>query len=727
MNTNPDPLAGMTRPDVGKLIEVLHQCGPVYEGGGNVSELDDIRFCRWQGQSPDGKKHGSPDKPAFPFENAADGQPLMADAIIEERSSVLIAAFWRSAIKPKVSTEEAGNYAVKLVDHLLNRDNAAQLFKEVALSANHLEQYGTVVLNPIWEQRISKKRVKVTIEELLMIAQAMGQEQPGSRLEELGVFIADPEQEDNAVAVVSAIYARLAEARATGNVKIKIPELSEKTIRKAIGELRKSGEAMVPVPYLAANGPKIHALKVFEDVWVPADTQDVDRARVVFHRQWMTEAEVRAKETEDWDKQWIEAAVKTAGLAISAIDIQTGGALTSAVAIGRQPGNVGMKQSDLIEVLNATYQVVDEDGVSEIHQTTFSAHVPQPKGEGTQSLYAHTELVSYSHGELPYVGGNMEYWSRQFLASRGVPEIVRTWQNQTKALDDAIIDFTSMAVLPPVNVPKTPLGTKYKFGPAVQNEIIPGREPQFMQIPTSGVPYALNGRAAIEQRVANRFGLMSETVPAPRWQLTQGVKSSFFLLMWSKALQQVVALVQQYMSDGEFSAITGAPLGWLDAHRDHLGALAVSLSFDVRDLDPELTLERIKAVNTMVIPADVGGVINRNKWVEKMLRAINPEWVSDLIMPAAAASEQVWNQVSDDIAKMFLGNEVRYVENDPTAPTKLQYAEQIVKANPNYAAAMQQPGRFQELMQKYAQNLTFSVQQQQNKQIGRIGVQPETP
>jgi hypothetical protein len=62
---------------------------------------------------------------------------------------------------------------------------------------------------------------------------------------------------------------------------------------------------------------------------------------------------------------------------------------------------------------------------------------------------------------------------------------------------------------------------------------------------------------------------------------------------------------------------------------------------------------------------------------------------------------------------------------DPTAQIKMQFASQIVGANPNYQQALRQPGRFAELMKKYAMNLQFSVTEEQNKQVGAIGVKPE--
>ena len=54
----------------------------------------------------------------------------------------------------------------------------------------------------------------------------------------------------------------------------------------------------------------------------------------------------------------------------------------------------------------------------------------------------------------------------------------------------------------------------------------------------------------------------------------------------------------------------------------------------------------------------------------------------------------------------------------------LQFMQQIVESNPKYQEALQGDERFQALLQNYGKNLQMSVQQEQNKMIGRVGVQP---
>ena len=67
--------------------------------------------------------------------------------------------------------------------------------------------------------------------------------------------------------------------------------------------------------------------------------------------------------------------------------------------------------------------------------------------------------------------------------------------------------------------------------------------------------------------------------------------------------------------------------------------------------------------------------------------------------------------------------QVQLRENDPTAPMRLQFSQQVLQSNPKYQAQLQQDPLFQANLQKYIENLQFSVQQQQNAITGRLGVQ----
>jgi len=124
------------------------------------------------------------------------------------------------------------------------------------------------------------------------------------------------------------------------------------------------------------------------------------------------------------------------------------------------------------------------------------------------------------------------------------------------------------------------------------------------------------------------------------------------------------------------------------------------------------------------VPLDSGGVIDRNKLIMAITTAISPDAARDLVVDQSSASQKMFREVQTDIGMMMLGNEALYVENDPSAKSKMQYAQQVMQSNPKAAQAAQGDPQFQQLLEKYMKNLQFSMQQQENKQIGRIGVSP---
>ena len=135
-------------------------------------------------------------------------------------------------------------------------------------------------------------------------------------------------------------------------------------------------------------------------------------------------------------------------------------------------------------------------------------------------------------------------------------------------------------------------------------------------------------------------------------------------------------------------------------------------------------MEKLKAIVETVVPLDSGGVIDRNKLVKLVVEAISPDAARELVIDQTTASQKLYKDVINDVGMMMLGNEALYVENDPTAQSKLQYLQEILQKNPKAAQAAQGDRIFQILLENYTKNLQMSVEQQKNKEIGRIGVTP---
>jgi hypothetical protein len=178
----------------------------------------------------------------------------------------------------------------------------------------------------------------------------------------------------------------------------------------------------------------------------------------------------------------------------------------------------------------------------------------------------------------------------------------------------------------------------------------------------------------------------------------------------------------QYLDPSEIESITGTPL---PQNMSNISSqYDFRIKYDVRELDTNFVIEKLKAIMQFVMPLDQGGVIDKNKLVKAAIEAIDPDKAKDIIINSGTASQLLYKDIQSDIGLMMLGNEANYVENDPSADTKLQYLQDVMSKNPKAQQSMQQDKHFRALLDNYVKNLQMSVMQQKNKQIGRTGVTP---
>ena len=732
---------------VGALISEFQRCSP-WDGSYNrVTDNDDIRHCRWANQTPDGRKHDvNGGEKVFPWPGASDTRIPMADEIIGELVSVMNMSFWRAMTQKKASLREGAGYAVKLVDYFINEALTSELVKQVELSSQYCQTYGWFVLHTSWETELALKRSEVTLGEVLKMATSVAAIAPSDGAGDGGPAVAgqsppyqgggldaatfeamlmDGERDEECAAVLARFHSIYA-GQVLEEHDVEVPPMSKGSLKKAVRELREKGKAELTVPEIVRDGPSVTALKPWVEIVLPTGCVKIQRGPV-FHREWLDEVELRSRiVTHGWDGEWVEAACGHKG---KISKWGTGGGAVSSVVNGSVQVSLngtpsaasdyilGESGDGTIEVVYACYRALDEDNVPALFVTVLHPAIHDKAGK---------------HGladcdTMPYVAGMREMADPVITSSRGVPEVVAGWQREKKVQRDAVADLTSIAVLPPINIPASAGSIKYKFGPAVQNTVPVGREPTFMEIPKGGAPLAFEVMDRINQDADRYFGRAVEGVAAETTSIRRQHMVNGFMLAWSEAFQQLCELAQYRMTDSEFARITGAPAGWLESRRNKRGLFYTDLHFDVRELDPAFVADQLKILNETVIASDTMGVIDRRKYTVLQLRAFNPKLAQELIMDESAASQELFDGVSHDLAMMFLGNAPRLVEMDPTAPTKLQFASQIVQANPKYMEELQkgEGSYFGRLLQGYVENLKFSMTQEKNKQIGRIGVDME--
>lgn len=701
MNATSDPLArAVKEPEIDKLQEEFERSG--ITNGWLGDEAQDVRLMRWTGQSRDGRKRReATGTDVFPWEGAFDNRVPTVDLIVNLLVSVMMVAFDRAVLRcvaTEISDVESAGKFQKVMEYyrrLIRRElrDEAELLLQSALT------FGAAIWEVGWERRLGTTREAMDVNELMSIVASAP---PDSPIHALPALLADPESEKAAAALVTAI----------------IPDLqTEAAARRFIRAIRSEGVAEYRRAFVTANRPCIRALRLGRDVFLPPETTDIQRARVVFVREFLTETEVLERvETKGWDPKWAEQAIATQGK-VSLWETEE--KLTKSLTPSWSEIDT---ESHLIEVVHAYQQQLDEQNIPIVMCTVWCPHV---SASGDVRPYAAHYPADNAHQELPFIPYQLERFSRRILASRGVPEIAYTWQLEEKTQCDMLGDLSSISVNPPRRTANA-RGQKYEWGPGAQTVGRQGEQEVF-QTNTSNAALSFNIMDMLRRRRSEYFGIMDELVPAPLWQARLGHIIGTWLSSCEQMYRQIAALVldEDNVPTPELERITGVDMQGIDRSPEAIArGYDWSMTFDARDLDMDYTLKKLETVANLAVPLDREGMVSYSKLVAAIVTQVDPSYAQALLGDPKEAAERVVSDVDAEFVRMYAGNEAHYTENDPAAAMKQQAADYIVKENPKYQEAYQRDERFRATVDNYMKNLGQSVAQQQNKQIGRTGVKP---
>ena len=378
----------------------------------------------------------------------------------------------------------------------------------------------------------------------------------------------------------------------------------------------------------------------------------------------------------------------------------------------------GVNYQNMVEVVYCYTKSLDGDAPA-IFYTVICPQAASNRTEDSSSWAIH-ERLEYAHGEYPFVEFRREQIRRAITDTRGIPELATTDQDEIKAQHDSIRDYTAFSTLPPIKVVKR-IGAINKVGPGVSLPVTNQSDYTFMDPPAREPSTAFNLITRVEAQHAAYFGAVNAAVHPMKTQMLQQTLVNSWLLSWRSVFRQMFTLCCQYMDASEIEKITG---GQLSSNLSEIhNEFDINVRFDVMNMDKEYIAQKIDFL-TKISQMDSSGVLNRTRLTEMMIQAIAPEMASELILNQQQASQKMFKDVQTDIGMMLLGNEALYQEKDPAAQTKLQFAQQILQSNPKAQHALQADQNFQQLFQNYVKNLQMSIMQQQNAQIGRLGVTP---
>jgi hypothetical protein len=698
-NTKRDKLAmASDAPDIQELISELRRS--LYNGGNTVelTDSDDLRYCKWSGQTNDGKKHSENRREgdgAMPFEGASDVRIRLIDRVINEQVALWVNSWKLSKLRVTGLTVDDGANAeamTTLLTHIISCRLRMEARREGELWAQYAHHYGWSAMHITWEQQVGLQPQKIRLEEIDQMAMQLMQEEPDNPATRIPEAIRSGEDDQMVVSMFQSV----------------MPNVPEEQVSKLIKDLRETGEATIFVESIIKNLPRLTALKPYDEICFPPETIELQKARAIFRRVYMTEVELRSfVKSENWSQEALEEAINTSGNISWYTD-------PNIIPVATLMGNQQYRNRNLIEVIYAYTRQIDESGNLCMYYTIFC---PNAKGD----LYLKHDKLAYAHNKYPFVELRREHIRKSIMESRGVPELLVTEQAELKAQHDAVRDRTAIETMPPILIKKRIQGIN-RIGPALQLPVTSPDDYRFMDPPRGSPNLAELIIAQVEKNVANYFGLTHEQVPPQKTQMLQQMSVDGWLNSWAEVYTQLLQLSLQYMPSEELQRITGVNV--------NLGATDIAnqfdfeVKFDVRDMDNEYVMKKLQSISQFVLPLDSGGTVDRNKLVAKLVEAISPDISKEIILDQQSASQKMYNDVQNDIVKMLMGIEPQYTENDPAAGTKMQYLQDIAGKSPKVQQMAQSDQMTAALMQNYQKNLQMSIMQQQNKQIGRTGVTP---
>lgn len=670
------------------------------------------RFNLRDNKSWDGRKWRSKrNKKPFPWPGCSDIDVNLIDKYVREDVALLMKVWktQRIAVRPTKPGRDAGwaNQVTGLLRWMLY-SNIEESEAETELLANMVLERGSAALGIWWERTEQLQRDCIRLEQIEAAAQnaqqRMAQGEQGEALQlqaQLPALVQDPTREDDAVTLIGAALG--------DNVAMKPARL-----RQVIRDLRDTGEAKFPRSVVVRDRPTIRALALNEDIILPPEVCDVQKTRVAFIRERLSETDLQERvRSMGWDQDWVDRVIET----------QRGKFRSEMLGrrrSGLSGGNWGTGRDNelkLFEIVTAYERLYDADGIPGIYLTTF-----HPGLKEEESVANHM-LLEYAHGQMPFVVFSLERRSRLIDDSRGYGERAFSLQDSIKRQWDSRLDRTDVATLPPFF---HPTGEEPEaWGPGVK---LPTDMPDrygYFESPRYD-PGSKEMEITVREFADEYFGRARENNQVEAATL-KGELVRTWLLGWWQSATQLLKLCQQYLPDEVFYTVVGGAeqARPLRATRDEIqGEFHLQLVFNSQDLDPEFVKEKLTLIER-ALQMDVDGRIDRGEALKSVFALIDPTYAETLIRPGEAASLAQIEDEQTTLLKLISGIPVDVKGNEAFALRKSALIKTI-QMSPVIQQILQRSEPAREQVDRRLKQLDFNIEQRMvNPQVGRLlGTRP---
>jgi len=726
-------------------------------------DTDAIRFCRWDKQSADGLKHAAAndDEEPEPFEGASDMRVRTADMLINEQVMLLLLATMRAQINFRGTEfsdiQKAGNMAI-VMRWIIRNHWGVKWVHELLKLANYFtgDSPAVALLGICWRRETALKMETLTADGLMELYMAqvvavleeagratepqrseisqdqMGgpspQPSPGGegeggtplRAGATAGQVAEIEgqarqaAEDFKVALASEEFG---EEILAGKLLEYFPGIRPARAKKVIRELRTTGQAEFPAPYVKQDGPDIQAKRLYEDWFIPLNTREFQNARVYFEAEWLSKPQIiERKISEGWSDAFVAGVI---GKREKDGSRQGGheGAAAFPEYVRNDSSDIVVREEKyykgLYQILTAYYQATNEDGVPGKYFVVFHYDVDETA--------TGRNLIDYAHGGYPGHAFQREVLTARLSDSRGLSELAGPYQGLLKIYSDSHGDHAQIAGVPPIITRNRQRMGALHIKPLI--ELQAKRDGDFSWMKPPDYPRTVVDMVKdLRRQVDEYFGRTNEDVAEDLVQLHREFKVLWWLMNVRQALTQVFQLFQQYASDEMIQRITnkkGKPI--FRSRAEIQGQFDLDLQFDPRDLDPEY-LEKIGGiVKDMLLAIDRDKTIQTAPIVSALLWRLSPELAEASLMDVAQANQTEIAAESKAYQEIRSGTEPELPDDGSiNYELRLELYRNMEQMNPAIYQDMA-PDKLT-IMQSRLQRMQVLAQQYgENVQIGREG------
>jgi hypothetical protein len=640
----------------------------------------DQRNAIWPGKTEDLQKHG---EGAFPWDGASDQEVRLVEQCISTYVSLMMNALNRSNITASpIESSDISEARVKSQFLKWMRDSYIKDFKRQAeIVANNLLEKGIAVTYVDWEMKIRKHKEPINLNDIEQISP------------ELYNILADEEREDEAISLFGRIF----------------DKVDEKAIKKALAELRDIGEAEVPVVKSDISRPFVQTKFADSDIVFPSYVTDIQRSPRVHMRTLMTPSEVEnCIETKGWDKDIGRDLIENRrGVnAVSNLSFDVADRRNSNQRGFSFGSSDGREYDDLVEIVHTYRRLIDQkDGAEGIYLTVWSPQYPE-------GYLSHELLAGYE--QYPFVCTKLFNANKRLHDVTNFSDLLRGPQAQAKIVRDGWSDNQAISIAPPFLHPVGRAPTQMGAGAWIgvrQNDTY-----KFLDVPNTG-----RQGIEIEEYVQNEaLDLVGLNNNNPLSAQRQQFIIDKFLHHISDVLKLAYKAYVVFGPDELYFRVTGQPdpVQFLRSPSDD--ELDVTVSFDSQNNDPDTVKARVDAFLQLARTSPTNS-FDLSKVEQVVASMIDPIIADSVIQPSAQAQQQMMDDVTSDLAKIFAGIPVGAKPNG--GEIALQIVQEYIQ-QPNIQEKLANDPVFAQNLQNYTAKYEQQLAQQRNAEIGRLGAEP---